>query len=501
MEETNLNLAQKTVRGMIWAYAAYFGGRLINLITTALLAHFLLPEDFGLIGSALIVITFIEAIRSFGVNEALIYNDTRVDDAADTVFLLNVGFGILQFVLAFIFAPLAVLLFHEPRIVDLIRLVSVSFIFNALGQTHDALMQKELKFRKRFLPEVISSAAKGVVSIGMVYLGFGVWAIAIGYVVNAAVITVVLWLMVRWRPRFRFFTDKARELWRYGVNILMLNALAIAVNQANPIIIGSMLGATQLGYLTVAARIPELIVMNFTNVLTKVLFPTYVKIKNDREMLLKGLFTTTKYISFVTMALGFGMAAVAPEVVRLVFPSGKWEPAIPLFMILAINGMISTLAWNAGDVFKAIGRPDVSTKLLVIETAYTFFLIWAMASNSGLAIMASLGNTLALSLSVFLRLALIGRFLKFNPLVFFNIFKAPLLAGISMFAAVTLWRGVVGDLPMLVVLSSSILIGAFVYLAIIWLLQREDFAMAREMIFSLVRRRSDPTLQPANPEV
>src|SRR2546430_924172 len=115
--ESKVKLAQNALRGMIWAYASFFGGRLVTMLTTAILARLLVPQDFGVIGFAVVLLNFVEAARSFGVNEALIYNDNRVEDAADTAFILNVGIGFLQFSAAFLLAPLVVHLIDDPRIV------------------------------------------------------------------------------------------------------------------------------------------------------------------------------------------------------------------------------------------------------------------------------------------------------------------------------------------------------------------------------------------------
>src|SRR5262245_4954513 len=99
--EYKVKLAQSALKGMIWAYASFFGGRLLNMITTVVLARLLVPAEIGLVGFAIIVLNFIEATRSFGVNEALIYNNERVEDAADTAFFLNLAIGLIQFSIVF----------------------------------------------------------------------------------------------------------------------------------------------------------------------------------------------------------------------------------------------------------------------------------------------------------------------------------------------------------------------------------------------------------------
>jgi PST family polysaccharide transporter len=283
------------------------------------------------------------------------------------------------------------------------------------------------------------------------------------------------------------------------MHILMLNILSIAMEQADPLMVGLLLGELQLGYYTVAAKIPEMIILNIGIVMTRVIFPTYVKIKDDRELLVKSLMVTLKYTAFVVVAIGLGLAAVAPELMRLVY-GAKWEPAIPLMQVLPLLGMTSMLAWNAGDVFKAIGRPDISTKLLVIETAYTFGLIWLFVAPTHLAIMVAIANLLAYVISAILRLGLISHFLKFDPRKYFSVYRAAFIGGAAMYVAIALWRNLLVGQSNLLILVSSILVGAIVYIGILWILERDDIQQASSTVWSIFRRRGDNvTPAPAAP--
>lgn len=483
-----LSIAQRTLKGIFWVYASFFGGRVLTLVSTAILARLLIPEDFGIIGFALIFLAFIEAARSFGVNDALIYTSEKVEEAADTVFIINIALAVGQFLLAFLLAPLLVNFFDDPRIVDVVRVMSLTFILDGLGQTHDALLQKELEFRRRFMPELLAAIVKGVFSIIFALVGFGIWSLVLGNLIGAIARTTAKWWVLRWRPRLRFYVDRARSLWQYGVHILMFNVLGIALDQADQLLIGVLLGQLQLGYYAIAMKLPEMIIANFSLMLTRVLFPAYAKMKSDIGQLTESFKATTRYTAYVTIPLGLGMAAVAPELVRVAF-GDQWGPTVPLLQVLALMGAVSTLAWSAGDILKAIGRPDISTKILVVEAFYTFPLIFIMVSQSGLAIMAAIANLISLTIAVIIRLFVIMRFLDVKPLDFYHLFKSPFMAGGLMFVGVTAWRYLVVDLPTLLILISSILVGAAIYAALMWLLERHYILEASQTILDTIRRR------------
>ncbi|MBN2470628.1 MAG: lipopolysaccharide biosynthesis protein [Anaerolineae bacterium] len=480
---------------MLWAYTVFFGSRLVTIVSTAILARLLVPADFGLIGYALLLLNFVEATRDLGIKDALIYSSDRLEDTADTAFYLNVALGLFQYALAFLLAPLAMNFMDDPRLVPMLRVMALVFIFNSVANTHDGLLQKDLEFRKRYTPDVYSAVIKGVVSIVMALLGYGVWSLAAGHVVGSVVRMVGKWMLQPWRPRLRFFPDRARALWDYGVHILLFSLLGIALDQADQMFIGTLLGEIQLGYYTIAARIPEMVLINFSLVLTMVLFPTYARIKDDTEKLTRGFLLTAKYTSFVALPVGLGLVAVAPELVEVVFGS-QWQPAIIMMQVLALLAMTLTLPWPVGDVFKALGRPDISTKLLVIESLYTFPLVALFTLGSRLAVMASLANLISAMITTMLRLGLASRFLKLNPMEYYFVFRGGFFGGIVMFGAVVAWRAIMPELSPLLYLLTTIPIGALVYGVVLWLLEKEDMLEALEVLLGALSRKSEVAAEP-----
>lgn len=477
---------------MLWAYSSYFGGRFITLATTALLARLLVPKDFGLIGFSLLVISFVDAAKGFGINDALIYTSEKVEESAETAFVINTFLGVIQYVIAFLAAPF-ILEFtpvDDSRIIPIIRVMALSFIIVSLGSTHDAMLQKELKFKKRFLPEFLATFIKAIVSIGFALSGAGVWSLVYGYLTGFAVQTIAKWWILGWIPRFQFYRDRARALWDFGVHIIMFNLLGIALDQADQLFIGTLLGAVQLGYYSIAVRIPELVISNFSLILTSILFPTYAKMKDDLAALSQSFLLTTKFTALFTFAAGFGMTAVARELVLVVY-GDQWEDAIILLQVLSMLGMVVTIPWAAGDVLKAIGRPDISTKLLFSESLYTFPLIWIMVSQSELAVMASFANLIAMSIAAVVRLWVTSRFLNLNPTIFFKILRSPTISAVAMFIVVTLWRSVAASLPLGIILVTSILIGGIVYCALLWVLEKEELLQAYHTLRSAIRSRHD----------
>lgn len=490
-----MTLLQKAVKGIFWTYLIYVVRRLLNFVVTLVLARLLVPEQFGLVAFALLILSFIDSIKGFGINDALVYTKTNVEESAESAFIINVVIGFLQYGITFLLAPLAIHLIDDPQIVPVLRVIALNFIFEGFGKTHNAMLQKDLLFRQSSIPEILANVTKGAVSITLAYMDYGVWSIVYGQIVGTFASSAAKWIALGWIPKFKFYKQAAKDLWQYGMHVLAFMMLSIALDQADQFFIGTALGTVQLGYYSIGVKIPELVIANFSLFISKSFFPYLTKFQDEMEKIIEGFMMTTKFTGLVTIPAGIGMAAIGRELI-LVLYTDKWEPAVILLQVLALLGTMATLQWSVGDVFKAIGRPEVPTRILLFEALFTFPLIFIFVNINPTAMMASLANLIAVSLSAVIRILVISMMLDIPFGNILKLFYSPFLASTVMFGAVYGWRqlGYVWELPLVVILIVSILIGIISYGLLIWLMEREAIVSAWTLVQATIKNRRKPDL-------
>ena len=248
------------VRGLVWTYASFAGSKLLVFVATVILARLLMPADFGQVAFALVVISYLDTVGDLGISEALIYKQDRVEDAANITFIISLLTGAVWFLLILAMAPLAAAFFKDPACEPILRAMAWVFVITALGNTHDALLRRDLGFKQRAIPEFAQGLIKGIGSIVLALRGWGVWSLVWGHLIGAAVSTLALWLIVPWRPRWQFAWDLARRMLRYGGQIVSVNVLGAITHHVDYLIVGRILGSAALGFYILAFRIPEVII-------------------------------------------------------------------------------------------------------------------------------------------------------------------------------------------------------------------------------------------------
>lgn len=365
------DLARTAAGGVVWQGLSYFSGKVLVLISTAILARLLSIEEFGLVGFALVFITYAEVLTDLGVAQALVYfpADTRRSDAALALCLVS---STVLVGVAFVTAPAVAGFFDEPDVTNLFRVLSLSLFFAALGQVPDALIRKELRFRNRLIADLTRAVAQGAVSVAMALAGAGAWAIVAGYLAGNLARTIASWMLVDYRPSAEFFRYEPsvwRPLVRYGSASAANGLLLSLVFNIDYLIVGKMLGKEALAFYTLAFRLPQMAIINVFHVLSAVAFPMFSRVRDDLDRLRRGYIRGVKLQTVFGVGAGVTLAAVAPMLIEVVFGVPKWSEAIVPLQALSLYASFRSLGIGAVDLYKGMGRPGLALWLSVVRLA------------------------------------------------------------------------------------------------------------------------------------
>jgi lipopolysaccharide exporter len=358
-------LANTTLRGAVWVGASRVGGRVLFFLSTLLLARLLSPEDFGVAGYAVTLIVLLGSLPDLGLGPALIHHrDDR--ETLDTGFWLGIAAGLGAFALVWVAAPLSSWFFGDDRAVSVTRVLALTFPLESLRNVHATLLRKNLDFRKRFVPDTVQSLAKGLVAIAMAIAGFGYWSLTWGTVGATALAIPVYWIASGWRPGLHVSTAAARRLLPFGAHVVAVDMLGAFVRNVDYLFVGRLLGAATLGIYTLAFRIPDLLVRELCLTLGQVLLPVYARLREDVAAIHATFLATMTYVTAITAPMAIGLALVAEPFVVTAFGE-RWRPVAAVIPSICCYALFISLTHNIGDLYKALGRPDLLTRLSLLR--------------------------------------------------------------------------------------------------------------------------------------
>lgn len=477
-------LGRSTARAAGWALLATTGARVVSLLSLIVLARLLVPRDFGLLAVALVFITYVETIGDLGSGSALIYWPDRHRDAADVTFVTSLGAGLVWFLITWFAAPFIADFFNSPDGTPIVRALAWSFPLKYLGNTHDALAQKELRFRKRMYAEIAMAIVKAGVSIGAAFAGLGAWSLVWGQLSGLVVWTLMLWLLIDWRPRLRIDGTLARSMLGYGRGIVAVNIVAAVVHHADSAVVGRFIGTAALGVYQIAYKIPEMSIAILVWVVSKIAFPAFSKVQAAKGDLGAAYRAALMSVTAMTVPAAVGLWIVAEPLVATLF-GAKWAAAVPVLRMIALYMAIRSFGSITGDVLKATGRTRLLATLGLARAVIVVpSLVWASRYGPVGVAGAMAGIT---AVTTVVNLGIVGRLLHVGPRAILAAVRSPLVAGTVMFLALLPLRALLESMPDAALLALLVVSGAVVYGAMLMLI---DGGTVRHVFGLLGRQRA-----------
>lgn len=366
---------------MIWSVVQVFGKQTLIGLTVFVLAFYLTPTDFGVVGMALAWIVFIQTFAEIGFGAAIIQRQDLVSPERyfSTLFFVNLALGVALTVVGFAFSWLCALFFGTPAVQPVMAALSVTFLINALTITQVTLAQKELRFRDLARRDIIAALTSGVVGILAAREGWGAWSLVAQSLSQSAVAALLLWKMTPWVPRLSEYSQEhLRELWPYSSQIFAFNIFKYFAQNTDKLIIGAIMGAGPLGIYTFATRLVFTPVNTLLGAVGVYLFPKYSLMQNDLQAVRTSYLLLMKGVNVVVAPFLALCAVLSGPFVETIWGQ-KWLPAVSVIQVLCVLALIQTQIVAIGQLLKALNRP-------------TWLLRWSVFITIAIALLVTFGT-------------------------------------------------------------------------------------------------------------
>ena len=183
------DLKDRAVRGglaRLCGQALAFALRLGFLVV---MARLLDPDDFGLVAMVTVVTGVYGLFSTGGLSAATVQKHTITDEQIATLFWINVSIGAMLGLLCLATGPVLAAFYHEPRLIWVTVVLAAGFLFTGAGVQHLALLQRELRYVRLTVIEIVALAGSIAVGIGMALYGLGYWGLVAASVSNRAIMT------------------------------------------------------------------------------------------------------------------------------------------------------------------------------------------------------------------------------------------------------------------------------------------------------------------------
>ncbi|QMV00386.1 oligosaccharide flippase family protein [Devosia sp. D6-9] len=472
--------ASAAIKGTLWSLAGSFAPAAMGFLVFLVTSRVLSPGEFGIVAFAASISTVGLAIAPAGFREALIQRETISSRHLDTVFWLCIGAALLIYAGLCIATPFIAGATGEAPLNALIPFIAARIIFDMAAAVPNALLVRTMSFRMLALRTTTASIVAAVVCMGLIWLGFGLWALAASQLASSIATCIGALVAARWLPGLRFDWRALRELRAFGL-FSTGNHFITTIN-LDQMLIGALLGPAWLGLYGFARRIFQILSDLISGALNLVSYSLLSSMQREPEKRRDAYLLGTFASSVVAFPIFTGLILVARDLIPFAF-GAQWIEAVPVVQAFSILGVLTAVGILQASLIRSQGQADIWLYYMLAKQAVTVLYIF-LFSRWGIGALSL--SLVALNIVMWLpTVDMVARLLDISIPAYLGSFTVPVAATLVMWGIGWLVQSSLADAESWLRLVATIGAAAISYGAVVLLLGRSQL----ETLLGFVRRR------------
>jgi len=471
MEEIDVALITKrSIRGIFALTSRTFFLQIISFAGNFLLTVFLSPSSFGVFFVVSAAIAFLSYFSDIGLAAALIQKKEAItDEDLRTTFTIQQAMVITIVIIALLSSRFIGSFYHLDSMgVSLFQALALSFFFSSLKTIPSILLERDLKFEKLVIPQIVETLFFNLTAVVLAVKGFGISSFTYAVLARGLSGLIAIYIISPWKIGFGFYKKCASKLLSFGIPFQVNSFLALVKDDLFLVYLGKALPIAQVGYIGFAQKwafTPLRLIMD--NVI-RITFPSFSRLQEKKDMLRKAIEKSIYAACFLIFPAIVGLVLLSPYFIKLIPRYLKWEPALLSLAFFSINAALSSVSTPLTNALNAIGKIKTTLYLMIFWTIATWILtplfIFFFGFN-GVAIASAV-----ISCSVVIVIYLVKKHIEFDLA---KTVLSPLLGSVIMGVAIYFLSPIM--IKNVISLISMVFVGIVIYFLTILLFARNQF--------------------------
>lgn len=348
---------RKVISSTGWLSMALGLGQVVNFLCVILAAKYLAPAEYGAYSTGMIIVSFTAILARFGILEALVQFGAKDATENSTAAWISLAFSMASWVVTGVAGLVLSIVWHAPSLPATAMALGISSLSYGLQSLPEALLRKELEFRRIALTRLAANLVGGAALVAWVLVAPSVWALVAQRVVTETTCALLLWISTRPPLRLRWSADYAGRVLHFSRSIGAANVVDVLGSQLDQIIVRAFWGDHGLGLYAMAKRllsnVQQFLFLPFRQVAIAALAGLGGDTGKMRQAYLRGTRMTVAAGVLVAWMIFLGI----DPVIQLLF-SSQWLDCVVILKILCWVLIYDAIAVMYPAVLQAAGKPQ-----------------------------------------------------------------------------------------------------------------------------------------------
>jgi PST family polysaccharide transporter len=327
---------------------------------------------------AFVALTAMQNFNELGVSLAIVRWKSEPDEIVPTVTTISVVVSAAAYLGCFFGARAYASAMGAPEATSVVRVLALAILIDGFANTPSGLLQRQFRQGKMAIAAQAGGWSGTFVTVAMAWSGCGAMSLAVGQVVGALVVVCLLTAFAPQSLRFGFDWARIGELLGFGLPLAGSNVVAFAVSSVDQLVVGHMIGATGLGFYTLALGIASWPLTMFTWPVRRVVPAALSRLQHDTSSMRRAFLAIAGLLCAVGLPACLALGGSAGSLVGFVY-GARWHQAAEPLIWLALLAAVRILCEVAYDYLVVLAR---SRFLLLLQLAWLLALIPALIAGT-----------------------------------------------------------------------------------------------------------------------
>lgn len=383
----------KLRRSVLLSGFSQYSVLILGFAKVAVISRVLSPAEVGTYTMASVLIFLTVVFREVGTRDFLIAERDLTEEKLRACFTILITMGTVTSVLFFSLRDVFEGFFNAPELASMMMVIAPAFAIHSVTAVWVALLQRDMDFRTLAYLQIFPTILDLIVSLSLIYLGYGLISLGWGYLASVSLVSLVIMVRQRGQIFYRLRMKEIPHVLRFGLQSSGATLLNNIGSYAPALLLGWAMNAAAVGYfgrgqtlITFARQGVEVA----TRPVTQAWFAknAHHDITEARQIYLQ----ITKMIAGVAWPFYVFIYFHAATLIPYAF-GNQWAISVPLAQVLALGGMFSFFAVSGTSFL--MGRGEVTVALwfnltsLILRLSILFIglsygltgFVWAIAGS------------------------------------------------------------------------------------------------------------------------
>lgn len=367
-----------------------------NFVLTILLARLLSPQDIGIFSMGAVLMAVAHVFRDFGVTAYIKrekeLTSEKLRNALGVLLITSLSMAALMY----LSAPLWADFFREPRVLLVVQVLALGFVFIPFGAIPMAILNREMAVEKSARVTAVTTVVYFGTSIALAFWGFGpmtmAWANLVNIIVTGA---MARWMLARplpWLPSF----NQQKGIIHFGLGNLLTTLLKAADNALPDILLGRWMTPAAVGLFSRANSTVNMVSTALLPTVNYFALPYMAKVHHSNGPVAHEYLRATSLINTLVLPALAAVAVLANDIVSFLY-GAAWVEASPAIPWLCLAYAFSSLFTLSVPALTGIGKPYAAigpnALIVVVKVACAFWMMDGTLSTFAMAV--ALGQILS----------------------------------------------------------------------------------------------------------